>query len=35
MKKVFDEVNKDLAVILDQIQNPSFPSVRKLVVDYT
>lgn len=35
LKKVWDEVNRDLVTILDQIKSPQFPSVRKLVVDYS
>lgn len=35
MQKVFQEVNKDLTVILDEIQKPTFNNIRKFVVDYT
>lgn len=35
MKKVLQEVNNDLTLILNEIQKPSFAIVRKFVVDYT
>ena len=35
MVKVFQDVNKALTQILDEIQKPTFSSVRKFVVDYT